>query len=151
MQFDFKNYTNEETVHYDDNGDNNDMNCEEEIDEKIDQSQQIFEFITVPSFVCLCPGTTIEPLYFVQITGNSVAGDDISDPYGHFIAKGEKYFQGLYLKLVRSRNPKIKRFSTLPTRTVVAPDEIYGTCVDFNDDLELDIDIYKMLIRKASC
>ena len=73
------------------------MNCEEEIDEKIDQSQQIFEVITVPSFVSLRPGTTIEPLYFVQITGNSIAGDDISDPYGQFIAKGEKYFQGLYL------------------------------------------------------
>ena len=56
-----------------------------------------------------------------------------------------------YLKLVRSRNPKIKQFSTLPTRIVIAPDEIYDTYVGFNDDLELDTDIYKMLIRKTSC
>ena len=132
------------------NGDDNDSNCEEEIDEEIDQSQQILEFITVPAFVSLCSGTTIKFL-FVQITGKDVAGDDISDPYYHFIAKGEKYFQGLCLKLVRWRNPKIKRFSNLPTRIVIAPDEIYNSNVDFNDDLELDTDIYRMLIRKASC
>ena len=43
----------------------------------------------------LALGTAIEPLYFVQITGKGVAEDDISDLYGHFIATGEKYFQGL--------------------------------------------------------
>ena len=65
--------------------------------------------------------------------------------------QGWKVFQGLFLKLVRSRNPKIKRFSTLPTRIVIALDEIYDTYVDFDDDRELDTDIYKILIRKASC
>ena len=88
---------------------------------------------------------TIEPLYFVQITGKGVAEDDISDPFGHFIAKGKKYFQGLYLKL------KMKQFPTLPTRIFIAPDEIYDTYVDFNDDFELNTDIYKMSIRKACC
>ena len=29
--------------------------------------------------------------------------------------------------------------------------EIYDTCVDFNGDFELDIYVYNMLIRKASC
>ena len=33
----------------------------------------------------------------------------------------------------------------------MTPDEIYDTYVAFNDDLELDINIYNMLIRKASC
>ena len=106
MQFDFENCTNEDAFHYDDNGDD-DSHCEEEIDEEIDQSQQIFEFITVPSFVSLCSGTTIEPLYFKQITAKGAAEGDIFYPYGQFIAKGKKYFQGLYAKLVRSRNPKI--------------------------------------------
>ena len=32
----------------------------------------------------------------------------------------------------------------------MTPDEIYDTYVDFNDDLELDINIYNMLIRKAN-
>ena len=47
-----------------------------------------------------------------------------------------------------SKNSKIKRFSTLPTRIVIAPDGIYDTYVDFNDDLELDTDIYKMFLEK---
>ena len=75
-----------------------------------------FGFITTQWFVSLCFGTTIKSLYFVQMTGKGVAEDDISDPYGHFITKGKKYFQGLYLKLVCSRNPKIKQFSTLSAR-----------------------------------
>ena len=73
----------------------------------------------------------------------------MSDPYGHFVEKGEKYFQGLYLKLVRSRNAKVKRFSTLPIKIIVTPDEIYDSYVDFNDQLELDTNVY-MLIQKAS-
>ena len=72
MQFDFENCTNEDAFHYDDNGDD-DSHCEEEIDEEIDQSQQIFEFITVPSFASLPYGTTIEPLYFMQRTGKGDA------------------------------------------------------------------------------
>ena len=39
----------------------------------------------------------------------------------------------------------------LPTRIVITPDEIHDTYVDFNDDLELDIYVYSMLIRKARC
>ena len=56
-----------------------------------------------------------------------------------------------YLKLVRSRNAKVKRFYVLPTRIAITPDKIYDTYIDFNDDLELDIYVYNMLIRKASC
>ena len=40
---------------------------------------------------------------------------------------------------------------TLPTKTVLTPDDIYDIYVDFNDDLELDTYIYNLLIRKASC
>ena len=53
--------------------------------------------------------------------------------------------------MVRSRNAKVKRFYTLPTRIAITLDKIYSTYIDFNDDLELDIYVYNMLIRKASC
>ena len=33
----------------------------------------------------------------------------------------------------------------------MTPDEIYDTYVDFNDDLELDINTYNMMIRKVIC
>ena len=105
----------------------------------------------MPSFVSLYYGSSVEPLYFVQFTGKGVAEEDICNPYGQFLAKGDRYFQGLYLKLLRSRNAKVKRLSTLPTRMVITPDEIYNTYVDFKDDLELDIYVYNILIRKALC
>ena len=129
-----------------------DRSSEEKLfDEEIDQMKQIFNFITVPSFASLYSGSSIKPLYFVQVTGKGIAEEDISDPYGHSVAKGERYCEGLYLKLVRSRSTKVKRFSRLPNGIVIAPDEIYDTHVDLNDDLELDISVHNMLIRKASC
>ena len=146
LQFDFENCAHEEA---DNNSDADKL--EDIFDEELDQSEQIFDFITAPSFVSLYSDNSIEPLYFVQITGKGVAEGHISDPYGHFVAKGEKYFQGFYLKLGRSRNAKVKRFSTISTKIVIAPDEIYDTYVDFNDELELDINVYNMLIRKANC
>ena len=51
--------------------------------------EQIFDFITVPPFVSLYSGSSIEPLYFVQVTRKGVAEEEISDPYGRFVAKGE--------------------------------------------------------------
>ena len=67
------------------------------------------------------------------------------------MAKVERYFQGLYLKLVCSTNAMVKWYSTLLTRITLTPEEICDTYIDFNDDLELDIYVYNMLIRKASC
>ena len=50
---------------------------------------------------------------------------DISDPYGHFVAKGERYFQGYYLKLCRSKEIKVKKKKTiLPAKVSVTPDEV---------------------------
>ena len=40
---------------------------------------------------------------------------------------------------------------TPPIRIVITPDDIYDIYVDFNDDLELDIYVDNLLIRKASC
>ena len=56
------------------------------------------KFLNLLLYHHLHSGATVEPLYFVKITGKGVAEGDISDPYGYFIAKGKKYFQGLYLK-----------------------------------------------------
>ena len=74
---------------------------------------------------------------------------DISDPYGHFVVKDERYFQSYYLKLCRSKDIKVKKFTILPAKIAVTPDEVYDTDVDINDDLEIDCSIYSMLIAKA--
>ena len=62
-----------------------------------DQSKQIFYFVTVSSLISLFSGNFFEPLYFVNLISKDVAKMDISDPYGHFVAKDERYFQGYYL------------------------------------------------------
>ena len=139
LQFDFEDCSNKNAV---DNGeDDTDL-------EEIDQTEQIFDFIIVPPFLSLFSGSTIEPLYFVQITGKGIVNEEISDPYKHCL-ESMPYFQGLYFKAVRSKNSRIKKFSTIPTR--MTPDEIYDTYVNFNDNLELDVNTYNMLIRKANC
>ena len=75
---------------------------------------------------------------------------DISDPYGHFVAKGERYFQGYYLKLCRSKDIKVKKITILPAKIPVTTDEVYDTDVDINDDLEINSNTYNMLIAKAN-
>ena len=84
----------------------------EEIDNfdgEVDQSEQIFYFVTMPSFISLFSGNSVEPLHFVKLISKDVAEMDISDPYVHSVAKGERYFQGYYLKLCRSKDIKVEK------------------------------------------
>ena len=74
---------------------------------------------------------------------------DISDLCEHFVAKAERYFQSYYLKLCCSKDIKEKKFAILPAKIAVTPDEVYDTYADINDDLEIDCNIYNMLIAKA--
>ena len=78
-------------------------------DGEVDQSEQIFYFVTVPSFISLFSGNSVEPLYFVKLISKDVAEMDISNPYRYFVAKGERYFLGYYLKLCRSKDIKVKK------------------------------------------
>ena len=104
----------------------------------------------MPSFISLFSGNSVEPLHFVKLMSKDVAEMDISDPYVHSVAKGERYFQGYYLKLCRSKDIKIKKFTILLAKIAVTPDEVYDTYVDINDDLEeIDCNIYNKLIAKA--
>ena len=77
-------------------------------DGEVDQSEKIFYSATMPSFVSLFSGNSVKPLYFVKLISKDVAEMDISDPYRHFVAKGERYFQGYYLKLCCSKDIKVK-------------------------------------------
>ena len=100
----------------------------------------------MPSCISLFCGNSVELLYFVKL--KYVAEIDISYPYGHSVAKGKRYFQAYYLKLCRSKDIKVKKFAILPAKTAVTH-EVYDTYVDISDDLEIDCNIYNMLIAKA--
>ena len=96
-------------------------------DGEVDQFEQIFYFVTVPSFISLFSGNSVKPLYFVKLISKDVAEMYISDPYRHFVAKGEHFFQGYYLKLYRSKDIKVKKFTIVPAKIAVTPDKVYDT------------------------
>ena len=50
----------------------------------------------------------------------------------------------------RSKQISKKKFQILPTQIVFAPDKIFGTYVDISDDLDLDVQSFKLLIQKAN-
>ena len=63
-------------------------------DDEVDRTEQIFNFVDVTSFVSLICGSPNEPLYFVKITEKEAPSDNHSDPYNHFISAGEKFLKG---------------------------------------------------------
>ena len=61
---------------------------------KNDKTEQILDFIEVPSFVSLFSRSQNEPLYFVQVTEKGTTEKYLTDPYGQFIGTGEKFLKG---------------------------------------------------------
>ena len=114
-----------------------------------DRDEQIFEFVQVPSFVTLFTGSNTEPLNFVQVTEKGISEKKLSDPYGHVILPGERYFKGYYLKSIRSRSISFKQLQVLPTSIVLSPDEIYDTYVDIDERIQLGINVYDILLQNA--
>ena len=111
--------------------------------------QHIFEFVDALLYVTLFRGTSMEPLHFVVVTQEEVAGKMLKDCYNHIINIGEMFFRGNYLKLVKSRNIDIKQFQVSQSEVLFPPDEINDTYLDINKDLQMNISVYNELINKA--
>ena len=122
---------------------------DEEVD-AIEKTKRLFDFLDVPSFASPFSGNQNEPLYFVKVTEKGSAQKDLTDPYGHFIGNGKRFFKGFYFKLSRSKHISKKKFQLLPTRIVFAPDEVSDTIVETTEDLYLDAQHFKRLIQKAN-
>ena len=50
-------------------------------DNEVDRTEQMFNFVVVPSFFSLFRCSPNEPLYFVKVTVKGNAGENHSDPY----------------------------------------------------------------------
>ena len=146
LQFKFDECMNEETQPCDSVKERSTVKTDLDDDDEVDQSEQMYDFVEVPSFVSLFSGRTIEPLYFMKVLEKGVATDNLSDPYNRFIARGERYFKGCYLKIAKSKNISFKQFQT---PIVVSPDEIYDTYVDTIESLQLDINVFQPLDSKS--
>ena len=107
----------------DDFGDFNDDD-----DNEVDRSDQIFNFVVVPSFVSLLSGSSNNLLYFVKVTEKRAASENHPDPYGHFISAGEKFLKGFDLNLDQEilAKKKKKKKKSLSTEIVFSPDEVFN-------------------------
>ena len=149
LQFNFKECLEGDAPLYDDAVCNDEYGDDEGEHDAL-KSEQVFDFLHVPSFITLFSGNQNEPLYFVNVTEKGTAHEDLSDSYGHYITSGEKYLKGFYLKMSRSKKIDKKKFQILPTPIVFAPDEVFDTYVDISDDLHLDVQSFKLLMLKAN-
>ena len=58
-----------------------------------DSGLQIFEFVTIPSFVSVITYYFCEPVYIIKVTEKGVASGEMKDRYGHSIASGKLYLK----------------------------------------------------------
>ena len=118
-------------------------------DDEVDRTEQISNFVDVPSFVSLLSSSSNEPLYSVKVTEKATASENHSALYGNFISTGENFLKGFNLKLVRSRNASKKKYQPLPNAVVFSPDEVFDTYVKFSDDLHIDSITYNIFDSKS--
>ena len=58
----------------------------------IDKTEHIFGFLNVPSFASPFSGNQNEALYSVKVAEKDTAQKDLTDPFGHLIGNGERFF-----------------------------------------------------------
>ena len=149
LQFKFKECFEENATLYSDipcDDGFGDFNDDDDDDDEADRIGQIFNFVDAPSFISFISSSPNEPLYFVKVTEKGTASEGHSNPYGHFISAGEKFLEGFYLKLVRSRNARKKKYQLLPTERVFCPDEVFDTYVEFSEGSHINTNTYNILI-----
>ena len=73
----------------------------------------------------------------------------MSGIHGHRISKGELYLRGNYLKVVRSKNVRWKKFEILNYEVLILPDEVFETFVEVTDDLTMSCRSYLALKERA--
>ena len=71
------------------------------------------------------------------------------DTYDHTLNSGEKYFQGKYLRKVRSRKSNKKQFQLINRDVFVTPDEVFEAFIGFDDELAMDNTEYLLLIEQS--
>ena len=124
LEFNFKECSEDEAPRY------SELSCLDYYgdDEKdVDKSEQILDFIEVPSFVSPSSGS--------QVTEKCTAEKDLTDPYGHFVGTGGKFLKRYCLKKCRSKQTSKKKFQIFSTAIVFAPDKVFDTYVIITDDL----------------
>ena len=70
--------------------------------------------------------------------------------YRYRISKGELYFRGNHLKVVRSKNMLWKKFKMLNYEVLIPPDELFERFVEIADDLTMSCRKMSFLINTCT-
>ena len=109
LRFDFKECSEDDIPVYAEFPCNIYSGDDEEVD-AINKTEQVFDFLDVPSFFLFFSRNQNEPLYLVKLTEKDTGQKDFTDPYDHFIGNSERFLKGFYLKLSRSKHIREKKF-----------------------------------------
>ena len=90
----------DETVAHLNQRKNESSNSEDEcaVDENFEDgnNQNIFDFITLPSYIALITGNLLQPVYILKIFEKSKASTKMHEKYGHLTLPDELYLKGNY-------------------------------------------------------
>ena len=119
------------------------------MDDENEKGLKIFDFPDVPSFVAVVTFSLAEPIYIIKVIEKQKATEKMSDNYGHNLMKGELYFRGNYLQLVRSKKMSNKQFKIIEKDVIISPEEVFETFIDVQEDLTMAVDSYLALVGQA--
>ena len=117
--------------------------CDLDADD-IDQTEKVFEFVTIPSFVTLVSEDSNESVYILKVEQKGIAEEE-TDGYGQIISTVLYFLRGKYLKMGRSRSTKYHKFSILPGNALFTLEEVFEVFVDISDDLRLGKETFNAL------
>ena len=104
-------------------------------------NQNVFDFISLPSYMALITGNMLQPVYILNIFEKGKTSTKMYDKYGHVILPDKLHLKGNYLFKTRCKNINKRKFRILDGPVVVAPEEIFDHFIDVKKDLTMEADL----------
>ena len=122
------------------------------LDEDFDDgnNQNVFDFITLTSYIALITGNMLQPVYILKIFEKGKAITKMHDKSGHMILPDELYLKGNYLIKTRCKNINKIKFRIVDNTVLVTPDEIFDYFIDVKEDLTMEANIYIELSERVT-
>ena len=115
-------------------------------------NQNVFDFITLTSYIALITGNMLQPVYMLQLLKIFEKGKAITkmhDKSGHMILPDELYLKGNYLIKARCKNINKRKFRIVDNTVLVTPDEIFDYFIDVKEDLTMEANLYIELSERV--
>ena len=80
LEFNFQEFSGDDAPRYSELSSHDYYGDDDDEGYVVDKTEQILDFIEVPSFVSLFSGSQNKPLYFAKVTEKGTAEKDLTDP-----------------------------------------------------------------------